>query len=260
MIGLLKLDYHIHSIFSDGDADFRQVLNRALELKMDAVALTDHFDKYDANERTSSITDEELMEHFNNIREYGAKIGQKVLCGIETCTDFYGNLRISDKVIENCDIIITSPHYIEYDGEIVPGRYFDDRYWECYKQKVLNMAAGPGHILGHCEAYLPYGAMLVPGTTTFEDRMKLSLSIAQKYFDDDYIAELVKMLGKSGKALELHCITSTPRGSVIKKAAEGGVSLSLGSDAHALSWVGQVKWGMDTIMNNGWESLLFTGN
>ncbi len=254
---MLKVDYHIHSSFSDGQPDYRQILDRARELHLNEIAITDHFDRYDANERTRSITDDELLHHFDAIRAYGGKINQAVLCGIETCTDFTGNLRISDRVYHSCDIIITSPHYVEYSGELVPGNYFDEGFWESYKEKVLNMAGGPGDILGHCEAYLPYGRLLIPDTTTFEQRKALAGGIAERFFDDAYINELVKAVKKSGKAVELHCITSTPRERVIKRLADGGASLSLGSDSHVLSGVGNVSWGLNMLEKFRGEALQF---
>jgi len=251
------VDYHIHSSFSDGEPDYRQILVRAKELKLCEIAITDHFDRYDVNERTSSITDDELLHHFDLIRAYGEKINQVVLCGIETCTDFMGNLRLSDRVYRSCDMIITSPHYVEYNGELVPGNYFDIKYWERYKEKVLNMAMGPGDILGHCEAYLPYGRLLVPDTTTYEERKVLAGHIAEKFFDDAYIKELVKAVKKSGKAIELHCVTSTPRESVIKRLVSGGAYLSLGSDSHVLSGVGNISWGINMLEKFRGEDLLF---
>lgn len=254
---LLNVDYHIHSSFSDGQPDYVQILDRAKELILDEIAITDHFDRYDEDERTSSITDDELLHHFDAIRAYGGKINQKVLCGLETCTDFMGNLRLSDRVYKSCDIIITSPHYVEYDGDLIPGNYFDRKFWERYMEKVLNMAMGPGDILGHCEAYLPYGRLSVPGTTTYEQRMALAGSIAERFFNDDYINELARAAKVSGKAIELHCATSTPRESVIKTLVDNGVSLSLGSDAHTLSGVGNITWGVHMLEKFHGESRQF---
>lgn len=248
---MLKLDYHTHSTFSDGQGTYTQVIDKAKELGLDEIAITDHFDKYELNEKTRSITDEQLLEHFSRIKEYAAKVGQKVICGIETCADYNGNLRLSDRVLRNCEIIITSVHYVEYEDEQIPGNYYDERYWESYKEKVLNTASGAGDILGHCEAYLPYGKLLIPNTTTYEQRKALSASVADRFFDMQYIDELVKRLKKSGKALELHCVTATPRESVIEKMVSGGIPLSLGSDAHELSAIGNTGWGVGILEKYG---------
>lgn len=252
-----NVDYHIHSSFSDGQPDYRQILDRAKELKLDGIAITDHFDRYDENERIRSVTDDELLRHFDAIRAYADKINQKALCGIETCTDFKGDLKLSDRVIKSCDIIITSPHYVEFNGELVPGEYYNEEFWDRYKTKVLNMARGPGDILGHCEAYLPFGKLLAPGATTYEQRQALSRSIAERYFNDGYMEELVNALKISGKAMELHCVTSTPRECIIKSCIDNGVRLSLGSDAHVLCGVGNTAWGAGMLEKLHGEDLQF---
>lgn len=251
------VDYHIHTNFSDGQPSYTEVLDRAKELGIFCIAITDHFDRFDENQRTSSITDNEILDHFAKIKEYGDKIGQMVLCGIETCTDFEGNIRISDRVLNSCELVITSPHYIEYAGEIVPGQYYNRDYWDAYKKKVLNMAKEPGDILGHCEGYLPFGRMISTGSTTYDERQELSRSIACRYFDEEYVEELIQNLKKSGKALELHCVTCTPREEVIRKLIENKIPLSLGSDAHVLSGVGKVEWGIKVIKKYGGEALQF---
>lgn len=247
MIKLLKVDYHVHTSFSDGEASYESVLARAGEIGLDCIAITDHFDKYDENPKTRGLTEEALYEHFSGIREYAARIGVNPLCGIETCTDFYGNLRLSDRVLSLCDIIITSPHYIEYDAGLEPGNYFDARYWGKYKEKVINLAGGQGDILGHCEGYLPIGRLLMPNTTTYDQRKAICRCIAEKFFDEEYINELSKVLNKSGKALELHCVTQSPRESVIESLEKAGVKFSIGSDAHVLEAVGNTNWGLEML-------------
>lgn len=240
---MMKADFHIHTSFSDGNISYVQILNKAKEIGLECVAITDHFDKYDGNLKKYELTEEMLARHFLSIRSHAEDIGVKVLCGIETCTDFYGNLRLDDRVLEMCDIIITSPHYVEYDDELVSGNYYDRCYWERYKEKVLNMARGQGDILGHCEGYLPLGGLLVPNTTTYEQRKDICKSIAEKFFDKEYVHELSSALTKSGKALELHCVTQTPRETVIESIAKAGVVFSIGSDAHVLAAVGNTSWG-----------------
>lgn len=244
---MMKADLHVHTNLSDGNPSYVQVLDRAKKIGLDCIAITDHFDKYDGNPKTRRLTAEDLTVHFSAIRSYAADIGLKVLCGIETCTDFNGNLRLDDRVTEMCDIIITSPHYVEYDSGLVPGNYYDRCYWEKYKEKVLNIAEGEGDILGHSEGYLPLGGLLVPGSTTYEDRKKICRSISEKFFDRQYINELSSALKKSGKALELHCVTQTPREAVIESCAKAGVRFSIGSDAHVLDEIGNTYWGAEML-------------
>lgn len=239
------MDYHIHTQFSDGEADYKEVIDLSIERKLKSIAITDHFDPFDKTLRNKDASYEDLYEHFNRIKVYAAHKEIEVLCGIETCTDFKGNLRISDKVFNLCDVIITSPHYIEFKGEIEKEQYFNPFYWECYKQKVLNMAEGEGHILGHPEGYLPIKEMLLPGRTTYEGRKVICGQIADRFFDEAYIKDLGSRLRKSGKAYEIHGATHTPREWVIKNLALEPIIFSIGSDAHAMNLLGANEWGYE---------------
>ena len=233
------MDLHIHTNFSDGQPTYMQVIDRAKELGIDCIAITDHFDDYDASPNIRKISDNELLDFFNNVKNYGEIKEQKVLCGIETCTDFNGNLRISDRVYNASEILITSMHYVEYEGKLIKGEYFNDGYWEAFKEKILNMASAKGDVQGHPEGYLPINPLLIPGTTTFEERQNISFKITSKYFDENFLKELSDRLLKSGKAYELHGATSTPREETIKLMASKNVTFSIGSDAHILDWIGR---------------------
>lgn len=248
------VDLHTHTKFSDGQPDYKEVIDRAKKIGLKCVAITDHFDPYDPKEEIRNIEEEGLIKFLKVAKSYGEEIGQPVLCGIETCTDFNGRLRISDKVFNACDLIITSGHYVEYKGEIRPGHYFNDFYWERYKEKIINMASGQGDIIGHPEGYLPIGPMLIPNTTTYEQRKEICRSISEIYFDEDFINELSKALIKGNKAYELHCATETPREYVIKSLMEKNVRLSVGTDAHVLDMVGKVNWALDIINENNYNN------
>ncbi|MFZ2538076.1 MAG: PHP domain-containing protein [Oscillospiraceae bacterium] len=240
------VDYHIHTTFSDGEKDFKTVIDLAIQKGLTEIALTDHFDPNDESQRNQMATYSDLKEHFDGIRNYAKNKPISVLCGIETCTGFNGELTLQKDVIELCDIIITSPHYIEYEGICEQGDFFNDGYWNAYKQKVLNMASGGGHILGHPEGYLPIKPMGTQGTT-YESRQEICRTICDRYFDKDYIDELSKRLVKSHKACELHGATSTPREWVVKQMAENGVTFSVGSDAHAMNILGKCERAYELI-------------
>lgn len=230
------VDYHIHSTFSDGEASPEQIIDAAAAMGLQAIAITDHFDANDPAHPTPGL--EQLKEHFARIRRHAAGRGLQVYCGVETCTDSQGRFAQQQALTACCDIIITSPHYIPFAGQLRPGEYFNDDYWECYKQLLLQMAAGDGDVLGHPEGYLPIGPMLAPGTT-YESRKELCRQIADRYFDAAFVDRLADALVDSGKACELHGATDTPRDWVVRRLGERGVCFSIGSDAHALNLLGK---------------------
>ncbi len=242
----IMVDYHIHTSFSDGEKDYKTVIELAIKKGLSEIALTDHFDPNDKSLNNNMATYSDLKCHFDGIRNYTNNKPIKVLCGIETCTGFDGELTLPDDVLSICDVVITSPHYVEYQITSKQGDFFDDGYWNAYKQKVLNMASGGGDVLGHPEGYLPIKPMGTKGTT-YESRQEICRRICDRYFDEGYIDELSQRLVKSNKACELHGATSTPREWVVKRMGENGVKFSVGSDAHAMNILGQCERAYELI-------------
>ncbi len=232
------IDWHVHSTFSDGQMTVEDLLDTAFKLGISSLAITDHWDPYDNSQENRTKTDDELFLHLEHIREEGRKRALDVFAGIETATGPDGKLRLSEVVIEACDIIITSPHYVGYEGPVAVGEYFNDEYWASYKALVIAQASNRGDILGHPEGYLPIAPMLEEGTT-FEDRQRIRTSISERYLDREYYETLADALLSSGKACELHGATSTPREWVVELLAKRGVRFSIGSDAHAVSLLGK---------------------
>ncbi len=236
------VDYHTHTTFSDGTGTIREMLAKAAELGLDTIAITDHFDLNDPRPHISNITADALLNHFAEIKEAAHDFSTNVLCGIETTPLPGGKLDITDDVRKSCDLIITSCHYMKYDGIINPGEFFNDRYWEQFKEIVLETALAEGDIFGHVEEYLPIKEMIEGLNTTFAQRREICRSIADRYFDRPFFEKLTDNLKKSGKACELHCETSTPREHVIEYMSRNGIRFTPGSDAHTVNHLGKVDW------------------
>lgn len=232
------IDWHVHSTFSDGQMSVEELLQAAPGLGITSLAITDHWDPYDTSQENRTKTDAQLFLHLQHIREEGKKRDMEVFAGIETATASDGKLRLSEAVIDACDIIITSAHYVEYDGPVGVGDYFNDGYWAAYKALVLAQAGSRGDILGHPEGYLPIAPML-EGGTTFAGRQEIRASISERYLDEPYYEALADALLCSGKAFELHGASETPREWVVQLLAKRGVLFSIGSDAHALPLLGK---------------------
>ena len=237
-----KADFHTHTTFSDGRNSIREVIEAAAFASIEVLAITDHFDPNDYRPAIAGLTETALLHHFQSIREIARDYDMEVLCGVETTPLPDGTLALSPAVIAQCEVIITSCHYIPYDGELQPGEFFNDRYWSMYKDCMLAMAAGKGHILGHCEDYLPIERFIQGLGTTYPQRRSICLEIVKRYLDRPYIEKLAGNLKKSGKMCELHCATQTPREWAVRMLATEGVRFTPGSDAHAADQVGKTEW------------------
>ncbi len=250
----MKIDHHVHTCFSDGENTAAQVIDEAVRLGITSLAITDHCDPFDPSWAHLGASPAALARHFEAIRAYAAGKPLRVICGVETSTDQYGRLRLPRQVLALCEVVITSVHYLEDAPPVRRGVYDNDAYWQAYRQKLLAQAAGPGHILGHPEGYLPIGPMLAPGTT-FADRLAICARISRRYFDEAFIDALGDALAASGKAYELHDASGTPRAWVIRRLQAKGVRFSIGSDAHSLDRLGcndralrlAEKWGLSLL-------------
>lgn len=236
------IDFHVHSTFSDGEKDVRSIIDLAVQRGITDLAITDHFDPFDETLSNRDKGLEALLEHFEEIREYSEWTNKtsciRVLCGIETCTGMDGRLRLPEGCQEACDIIITSPHYVEGTYPFEKGKYNLDAYWGQYKEKLLAMASGEGDVLGHPMGYLPIKPMLGEDTT-FGSRQEICREICRRYFDREFVGELGDRLCRSGKACELHGATGTPEEWIVQSLHEQGVTFSIGSDAHAMDLLGK---------------------
>jgi len=237
-----KADFHTHTLFSDGRNSIREVIEAAVSASVEVLAITDHFDPNDYRPAIAGLTETMLLHHVQTVREIAREFDVQVLCGVETTPLPDGTLAISPLAISQCDLIITSCHYVPYDGEVCPGEYFNDGYWNTYKECMLAMAAGAGHILGHCEDYLPIERFIHGLGTTYAQRRAICLEIVERYLDRAYVQKLAYNLNKSGKVCELHCATQTPREWVIRLLAAEGVRFSPGSDAHGAAHIGMTDW------------------
>ncbi|HPY11254.1 MAG TPA: PHP domain-containing protein [Sphaerochaeta sp.] len=239
---LKRADLHTHTTFSDGRGSLEAVVASAKEQSLEVLAITDHYDAHDFRPKIALLEAESLLEHFTAIRALSVPDDLILYCGLETTPLPNGLLDIEPEVLAVCDLIITSCHYIPFEGEIVPGEYFNDQYWALYKEIMLLMAAGEGDIVGHCEDYLPIERFIEGLDTTYADRREICRAIVDRYLDRAYVDAFADRLLSSGKLCELHCATETPRGWVIQRLADRGVRFTPGSDAHAVSHVGMTAW------------------
>lgn len=229
-----KTDWHIHSDFSDGQLSVEEIVRKAQKLGLQSIAITDHFDPYDRSLRNRTAGEDELLRHFDRIRRAGSSSSIEVFAGIETGSDMDGSMRLSERILSQCDIVICSPHYLDLEKE---GRsVFDAEYWSHYKALLLKQASNAGDVLGHPEGYLP-----APGLegTTFAQRQEIRAEIAEKFLDEAFYRQLGTLLAESGKAFELHGASGTPRQWVVELLADLGVCFSIGSDAHDEAFLGK---------------------
>ena len=104
--------------------------------------------------------EEDVLRHFEHIRDAGSKSKIEVFVGIETGSDMDGRMYVSDRILNEADIVICSPHYVDLDKK---GRsLMDEEYWEHYKMLLLSQADNQADVAGHPEGYLPAPGFVLP--------------------------------------------------------------------------------------------------
>lgn len=228
-----RFDLHTHTYLSDGEGTVRDSVEKAVEVGLDLIAITDHYDE-PLNHR---ITTDQLRELAAEIK--GKEHPIPVLLGVETGI----NGRVPSDLKDKVDLVIRSVHY--FRKPVTAKDLFDPLYWEVYKNEVLDLLKAPGDVVGHIEGYLPLP--LGDRKTTFEERRALDREVADRYFDKAWQEEVARLAAKNKIAIEIHSFSKTPRLDFIRLCQKAGCLFSVGSDAHPTDNVGKVDWAFEVI-------------
>ena len=177
MLEWSRVDYHVHSSESDGEAEPDQIPELARQAGLAACAITDHFDPYAPGYEPTPgrfLDVPRLLSMLKWRDEWRSSRG-------EHSVDLFVGIERGPAPVSlggaTPDLIIASVHYLPADVPAVRGRFFDETYWHAYMKSVLNVASGPQvDVVGHMAGYLPINPM--PGST-FEERREIEREIAQ---------------------------------------------------------------------------------
>ncbi|TYT62990.1 DNA polymerase/3'-5' exonuclease PolX [Natrialba swarupiae] len=212
-------DLHTHTEWSDGNTTIEAMVAEAERRGYDYYAVADHAEGPGVV-GGMGLSDTEILEQVEAIREVDAASDIAVLAGIEANVDADGDIGLSSAVIDALDVVVASPHSaLDQDAETAIERLV------C---AVENPAVD---ILGH-----PSGRLL-------NERSGLE-------FD---ATALARAAADHDTALE---INSNPRrldlwGSAVQAAIEEGAPIAVNTDAHQPSTLEYLRWGVHTA-RRGW--------
>lgn len=231
-------DTHTHCIHShDSKQDPEQLVTAAIDMGLDYLAVTDHYDgELTLLPEFSHIPQIDLDNHFEVISSLKEKYRDKIQIGVGIeC----GYMKEADGIyLENLkkydtDIIINSVHTIEYEDCYEPS-YFAKRTkhqaYYAYLKAVRDSIDAP-------YAYDSIGHIgYVIRKSTYEDT-------SLKYDEfKDIIDDILKAIIAKGKALELNShsegtgLDFLPSTEILARYKElGGELLTFGSDAHRIN-------------------------
>ena len=250
-------DYHLHASCSpDGILTIPQIAQRAIEVGLDEICITDHLDTIwwkDYSPRDSFDWPEVLRQYEEAQNLYGDRI--KIRLGAEQ-GEAVINFHIADKLQREApplDFIIGSVHttnkklgyfdiyYMENRGEDYFNAIIDG-----YMEETMNLVRwGKFHVLGHLMLPLRYlqrrfGIVLPPDPWM------------------DRIEEVLRYIVDHGIGLEINTGTGTghlPSEDVLRRYRRlGGELITIGSDAHKAEHIGAgIAQAQDTLRRLGWQ-------
>ncbi len=274
----MLMDCHTHT-HNSPDADNKTVADlckRAMELKLDALAITDHcetnrfysMEHYNAVPQPDNLFDtynfdeyfeKSMTENTQAKEQFDGKLN--VICGIELGQATH-DIETAEKIVSDSrlDFVIGSMHeiprhldfaFLDYSKENIPEllkAYFEEIYKLCQWGKF--------DILGH----LTYTLRYIEG----EFGYKVNLLPYE-----EIIAESFRLLADKGKGIEIN--TSGLRQKYGKTFPDlkyvklfkdlGGEVLSVGSDSHTPSDLAKgIKEGLELAVNAGFKYVCYFKN
>ncbi len=217
-LGDIRGDLHIHTTDSDGNNTIEEMAEAAKEKGYQYIAVTDHSQSLHI---ARGLDEQRLLEQIRRIEQINQNIkGITILKGIEVDIKSDGSLDIADDILKKLDIVIAAIH----SGLKQERRQLTNRLIKAMQNPFVNIIAHPtGRIIGYREAY------------------------------DIDVQEIIQVAIQTKTALEINA--SPERMDLndiyVKSAKEQGVILSIGSDAHQISTLGNMFYGL-SIARRGW--------
>ena len=218
--GYIKGDLHSHSLWTDGIHSIEQMAQAAIERKYDYLAITDHsFSMRIAH----GLSESQALSQIQEIREFNKLNKMKLLAGIEVDILADGNLDYADEILDQFDFVIAAVHSHLHQEPLV-----------LYKRLEKALSNPFVNILAH-----PTGRLLGRPGILFCDREPYKISIQ----------DIISLCKKNNVVLEVNCFPErldlNEQNAAL--AISQGVKISLGTDAHSLAHLCNIKYGINII-------------
>lgn len=214
----IKGDLHIHTKDSDGFNTIEEIVVAARKKGYQYVAITDHSQSLHI---AGGLDEKRLLKQISTIEQINQNIdGFTILKGIEVDIKADGTLDIPDNILQKLDIVIAAIH----SGFKQSRNHLTARLRKAMENPFVHIIAHPtGRIIGYREAY------------------------------DIDIQEIIQIAARTKTALEINA--SPERMDLndiyVKSAKEQGVLLAIGTDAHQISALDYMLYGV-AVARRGW--------
>ena len=213
-------DFHLHSIYSDGDEDIDTILRTALRRGLKAIAITDHADIFGKFMYLRAVEEPKpLLTYIQNIERVARDAPIPIYKGLEICEFFPNYEHKIPKLFKSLDFLLVETFAVQNPS----ANRYDPLKEAITLKKILPIPIGLAH---------PTIDYIQDHITEFETNGIFLELNSDKLFRDPTKKDIT--LKKLKLELENH-----PK-----------VKLSVGSDAHIMFTIGAIKDVMDFIVAN----------
>ncbi|MGQ9619000.1 MAG: DNA polymerase/3'-5' exonuclease PolX [Candidatus Aminicenantia bacterium] len=214
----IRGDFHVHSKWSDGGHTIEEIVKEAIKKGYEFIAITDHSKSLGV---AKGLDEEKLARQSEEIERLRRKYPQiKILHGIELDIKSDGTLDFDDETLSKLDLVIAAIHTgFKQDKEIITKR-------------IINAMENPHvHIIAH-----PSGRLI-------GERDPYNVDME----------EILECASKTGTVLEINAFPQRLdlRDIYCKRAKEMGVKVAIGTDAHTISQLEYMEFGV-WVARRGW--------
>ena len=210
-----KIDYHMHTVWTDGENTSLEMYNRAIQEGLNSILFSEHARKTSADW---------FLKFSDEIRSL-PKSSCQALVGVETkVVDFDGAIDSVDQILEVCDLVMASVHRFPGEKDMKKMCSDIDKKEALKIELDLSLAVLENKkvdILGH-----PFGMSI--------RRFNIQPT------EDDF-KQIIKKAAETGIAIEVNSHYHDNPWEIINWCKEFGALISLGSNAHNVNKVGHIN-------------------
>ncbi|WP_159522096.1 histidinol-phosphatase [Sunxiuqinia indica] len=243
------IDYHMHSILSDGKNTHEEMIKRGIELGLDEIGFSDHVCLKPVSWAISPIDIPVMTEQILALREkYSDQI--KVLYGIEM--DYFpGKEQEIQELIASLplDYVIGSVHFIgdwNFDTDkSLYGKWTNDELYHMYYE-LIQLAANSGlfDTIGHLDIIKKF--RIYP-----ESNLSGLVEETLKVIKEN---KLVVELNTGG--LDRPCAELTPSPYIVERCYHHHIPMTISSDAHSTKQIARhYETGLTLMKKVGFEKI-----
>lgn len=216
----IKGDLHVHSVYSDGSSRLEDLIEEALKLGYEYVAVCDHAERLKIARGMSPQDVEKRLVEIKRVNQVYQEKGVEVLSGVELNIENNGEVDYPAGLLAQFDLVSASIHW----GFGQSKEKLTERILKAMENPYVNVICHPtGRIIGKREPYqLDFEAI-------FQQARATNIFLELNSFPD---------------RLDL-------KDELIQEAKKAGCKFALGTDAHGAGQLGYMRYGVATAQR-GW--------